>query len=98
MSLTLPDQTGFRGLCACSLEWIGLVSELGEPVDESYGIERALLPFQRHAAVGKIDAGERDVGYRRKPPLDLRHASGAVDAFDGQIDVREAGACIPDIM
>ena len=81
---------GFRGLRIGGFERIGLVSELGQPIDEADGIERALLPFQRHAAVGQIDARQRDVGYRRKAPLDLRHASGATDAFDGEIDMGES--------
>ena len=83
---------GFRGLGACGLEWIGLVSELGEPVDKARRVERALPPFQRHTAVGQVDARQRDVRNRREPPFDLRHASGATDALDGQIDVLQAGA------
>jgi len=54
------------------------------------GVKRALLPFQRHAAVGKLTRGQRHVRYRRKPPLDLRHAPGATDAFNGKIDVLQA--------
>jgi len=50
------------------------------------------------AAVGKIDACQRDIGHRREPPLDLRHASGATNAFHGKIDVREARACVLYIM
>ena len=79
---------GFGGFRARGLERIGLVAELGEPIDEAGGIERALLPFQRDAAVGQIDARQRDVGDRREPALDLRHAAGTTDAFDGKIDMR----------
>ena len=78
--------TRFR---ADRLERIGLVAELGEPVDEAGRVERALLPFQRHAAVGQIDARQRDVGDRRQSALDLGHAAGAADALDRKIDMRQ---------
>ncbi len=93
-----PRLFGFSGFRARGFERVGLVSELGQPVDEADGVERALLPFQRHAAVGKVDACQRHVRYRRKPPLDLRHAPGATDAFNGKIDVLQARACVPYIM
>ncbi|OIQ66393.1 hypothetical protein GALL_520380 [mine drainage metagenome] len=78
------------GLRVGGLERVGLVSELGEPVDEVGGVERALFPFQRDAAVGEIDARQRDVRHRRKPALDLGHASGAIDALNRQINVLKA--------
>ena len=88
----------FRRLRARGLERIGLVAELGEPIDETGGIERALLPFQRHAAVGQVDARQRDVGDRRQSALDLGHAAGATDALDGKIDVLQARARVLDVM
>ena len=86
------------GFGADRLERIGLVAELGQPVDETGRVERALLPFQRHAAVGQVDARQRHVRKRGKPALDLRHAAGATDALDRQIDMRQPGSEMPDIM
>ena len=75
-----------------------IMNVIGEPVDEAGGIERALLPLKRHAPVGQIDAGERDVGYRREAALDLGHAASAADAFDGEVDVLQARTGILDVM
>jgi hypothetical protein len=86
---------GFR---AFGLERIGLVTELGQPIDEPCRIERPLLPLQRDAAVGQVDAGERDVGQRRQGALDLRHAAGTTDALDREIDMLQPGADILHIM
>jgi hypothetical protein len=89
---------GLLGLRAFGLERIGLVAELGEAIDEARRIERALLPFQRDAAVGQVHARQRHIGERRQTALDLGHAAGATNALDSEIDVLQSGAEIPDIM
>ena len=100
-----PRQRNRKLACSVSidfgadrLERIGLVTELGQPVDEARGIELALLPFQRHAAVGQVDARQRDVRKRRKPALDLRHAARAIDALDRKIDMRQSRTQILHVM
>ena len=89
---------GLVSLGADRLERIGLVAELGQPVDETGRVERALLPFQRHAAVGQVDARQCHVRKRGKPALDLRHAAGAIDALHRQIDMRQPRFKMPDVM
>ncbi len=87
-----------RRLRALGLEWIGLVAELLEPIDEAARVERARLPFQRDAAVGQVDARQRDVGDGGQAALDLGHAAGAMNAFDREINVLDALARGPDVV
>ena len=89
---------GLHRFGADRLERIGLVAELCQAVDETGRVERALLPFQRHAAVGQVDTRQRHIRKRGKTALDLRHATGAIDALDRQIDMRQPRSEMPDIM
>jgi hypothetical protein len=77
-------------LRARRLERIGLEPEFGEAVDDERRVGRPARPLDGNPLVGEVDAGSRDGGNRRKAALDLRHAAGAADAVDRQLEARRA--------
>ena len=82
---------GLVGLRALRLEWMGAVADPFKRKDHIAGLERAVAPVDRQAAVGEVEARIHNPGNALQSAFDLADAAGAADPLDCKIEVRQAG-------